>query len=43
MKRKEEDQKMRWLDLIKNDMRAAGVCVGDVENQDKRTRAADFK
>jgi len=27
--------KKRWLDTIENDMRAVGVCVGDVENQDK--------
>jgi len=24
--------KKRWLDTIENDMRAVGVCVGDVKN-----------
>jgi hypothetical protein len=24
-----------WLDMIENDMRAIGVCVGDVENRDE--------
>jgi len=35
--------KKRWLDMIKNDMRAVGVCVGYVENQNKwrfRTKVA---
>jgi len=38
--------KNRWLDMTENDMRAVGVCVGDMENQDKwlfRTKVADSK
>jgi len=41
-KRVKGRSKNRWLDTIKN-MRAVGVCVGDVENRDKwryRTKVA---
>jgi hypothetical protein len=27
--------KKRWLDTIEYDIRAIGVCVGDVENRDE--------
>jgi len=27
--------KKRWLETIENDMRAVGVCKGDVENREK--------
>jgi hypothetical protein len=27
--------KKRWLDTIENDMRAVGVCLGDVKNRDE--------
>jgi hypothetical protein len=38
--------KRRWFEIIVNDMRAVGVCVGDIENQDEwrfRVRVADHK
>jgi hypothetical protein len=38
--------KKRWLDTIENDMRAVGVCVGDLENRDEwrfRATVADSK
>jgi len=34
----------RWLDIIENDMRAVGVCKGDLENRNKwkfRTKVAN--
>jgi len=35
-KKESERPKTRWLDtVIESDMRAAGVCVGDVENREK--------
>jgi len=36
-KRERGKPKKRWLDTIESDMRAARVCVKDVENRDKRT------
>jgi len=45
-KREREKSKKKWLDTTENDMRAAGVCVGDVEDRDKwssRTRVTDHK
>jgi hypothetical protein len=45
-KRERGKLKKRWLDMIKNDMRAVDVCVWDVENQDEwrfRTKVADPK
>jgi hypothetical protein len=45
-KRRRGRLKKRWLDSIENDMRAIGVCKGDVENLNKwrfRTRVADPK
>lgn len=35
-----------WLDMIKNDIKAIGMCVGDIKNRDKwsfRTKVADPK
>jgi hypothetical protein len=36
----------KWLDTIENDIRAVGVCVGNVENQDEwmlKTKVTNFK
>ena len=38
--------KKRWLENIEEDMRAVGVCIGDVKDRDRwrfRTRVADPK
>jgi len=35
-KRERGRPKKRWLYTIENNMRAVGVCVGDVKNRDKR-------
>jgi len=38
--------KKKWLNTIENDMRADGLCVGDVENRDNwrfRKKVADPK
>jgi hypothetical protein len=45
-KRGRRRPKKRWLDTIENDMRAVGVCVRDVENQEEwwlRTKVSDQK
>jgi len=45
-KRGRERPKKSWLGTIENDMRAVGVCVGNVEKQDKwrfRTKVANPK
>jgi len=34
--------KKRWLDIIESNMRAAGVCVGDVEDQCRLRRRVTF-
>lgn len=31
----EDDQKRRWLETIENDMKVAGVCLGEVQVRDK--------
>jgi len=45
-RREGEISKKRWLDTTESDMRAAGVCIGDVDDRYKwtsRTRVADPK
>jgi hypothetical protein len=34
-KRRRGRPKKRWLDTIENEIRAFGVCIGDVENRDE--------
>lgn len=34
-KRERGRPKERWQDMNENDMRAIGICVGNVENQDR--------
>jgi hypothetical protein len=40
-KREREKPKKRWLDTIENYLRAIDVCVGDVENRDKKDEGVE--